>query len=487
MRFRNLLIISLLIVVGCQQQVKEKSPNFIVFIADDVSWNDIGCYGNEIVQTPNIDRIASEGVRFDNAFLTASSCSPSRISIITGRYPHNTGAAELHTEPSVDFSTIPKILKQKGYYTGQAGKWHMGEIIKSGFDTIHEKRSINGDGGEEHWVDCLKERNKEKPFFFWFAGYDAHRIWGPNEFSGTHSSKEIITPHTLVNGDGTKTDLAKYYDEIKRFDHYIGEVEKELKQQGVLDNTVIIILADNGRPFPRDKTRVYDSGMKTPFIIKWSNGIKNQGSICNSLISSIDLAPTLIEIAGIDKPDSFMGYSFKSLLGNADKKIREYVFAEHNWHDHEAHERMVRTERYLYLINSRPQFSNQGPADAIRSESFTELKEVNKKGELNAMQADIFMAPRPPEELFDCINDELQIKNLASNEEYKDIRNDLRGVLSKWIMATGDNIPNNLTSDWYSRITGLKVKEGFGIRGEMPGEANNATEINSDIGHIISR
>ena len=465
--------------VSCRQPAKSVQPNFIVFIADDISWDDFGCYGNQSVQTPNIDRMADGGLRFDQAFLTASSCSPSRISIMTGRYPHNTGAAELHTEPPYNFATIASKLKENGYFTGQAGKWHMGSKIKSGFEVIQEQRAINGDGGEDYWIPLLKSRDKDKPFFLWLASYDAHRVWGPNDFAGSHDPSALIPPPTLASGDSTRLDLASYYDEIKRFDFHIGAVEQELKQQGVLDNTVIIIMADNGRPFPRDKTRVYDSGMKTPFIVKWNRGVSNPGDVCRSLISAIDIAPTLLDISGIEIPASFQGKSFKSLLKSPQDEFREYVFAEHNWHDHEAHERMVRTEEYLYLLNSRPAFANQGPADAINSPAFRELVDLKGKGLLTAAQKDIFMAPRPAEELYDCRKDPLQLNNLAFDKAFDQTLNDLRRVLKDWMEATGDNIPVNLTRDWYSRTTGQRIDTAYQVRGEMPGEANKAITINN--------
>ena len=479
-RFSGFIYLLLLIIhTGCDEVSEPEQPNFIIFIADDISWDDFGCYGNKLVQTPNIDRIASEGLRFNHAYLTASSCSPSRISIMTGRYPHNTGAAELHTEPSVDFATIASKLKEKGYFTAQAGKWHMGTKIKDGFDIIQDKRKINGDGGEDYWTQLLKSRDKDKPFFFWLASYDAHRIWGPNDFSGAHNPSAIVPPPTLASGDSTKMDLASYYDEIKRLDFHIGAVEQELKDQGVLDNTTIIIMADNGRPFPRDKTRVYDSGMKTPFIIKWSSGIDNPGNSCNSLISSIDIAPTILDLSGIEIPASFQGQSFKSLLKQPRNKFRQYVFAEHNWHDHEAHERMVRTKDYLYVLNSRPGFPNQGPADAINSMSFRELVRLNDNGLITAAQKDIFVSPRPEEELYDCRKDPLQLNNLALNKDSDQTLSDLRKVLKDWMDDTGDNIPKRLTQDWYTRTTGKRIDAAYQIRGEMPGEANNAVNINS--------
>lgn len=477
--------------VGQQDHSPRAKPNVIVFIADDVSAADLGAYGNPFVHTPNIDHLAANGMKFNNAFLTTSSCSPSRISIITGRYPHNTGAAELHTEPEVAFESISSRLKDNGYYTGQAGKWHMGRLLKRGFDQIFEKRSENGDGGEHMWIPSLKKRDKNKPFFFWFASYDAHRTWGPNQFSNTHNPEKIEVPRTLINNDSTRIDLSKYYDEIKRWDFYIGKVITELKRQHVFENTIIIVMSDNGRPFPRDKTRMYDSGLRTPLIVHWPRKIE-EGMESNSLISSIDIAPTILDASGLESPESFQGKSFKKILNNPDMNFRKYVFAEHNWHDYEAHERMVRTKNYLYILNSRPNLTNQGPADAVNSPSFRSLVRAKEEGALTLLQTDIFLSPRPTEELYEIINDSIQSSNLLNDEKVTYdpelnqktlcdplVRNELNKILKEWMEDTGDDIPRKLTKDWYTRDTGKKIEGKFGIRGEMPGEKNEAQYNNA--------
>ena len=200
---------------------KKYPPNLIVFIADDVSWDDLGCYGNEYVQSPNIDLLAKDGIVFKNAYLTTSSCSPSRNSIITGRYPHNTGAAELHSMPPIDMISLPEILKSKGYFTLQAGKFHMGDYAIRGFDEVHDDKIINGKGGEEYWEEAIENTPNDQPFFMWFASYDAHRTWGENQFTGTHNVNEIKVPEYLIDGPETRLDLVNYYDEITRFDYYI--------------------------------------------------------------------------------------------------------------------------------------------------------------------------------------------------------------------------------------------------------------------------
>ena len=456
---------------------QHRPPNVIIFIADDISWNDFGCYGNSVVQTPNIDKLAESGITFTNFYLTASSCSPSRNSILTGRYPHNTGAAELHTEPPLAMLSFPELLRKHNYYSVQAGKFHMGKYALRGFDKTYEKLEEVGNGGEAMWVHSIKERPKDKPFFAWFASYDAHRDWGPNEFSETHDPTTITPPIYLSDDLETKSDLAKYYDEIKRLDFYIGKVVKELEEQKALDNTLIIVMSDNGRPFPHSKTRLNDRGMKTPFIMHWPAMIKGK-SECNSLVSVIDIAPTIMELVGINTPEQFQGYSFNRLIKEPDAKFRNYVFAEQNWHDYEAHGRMVRDEDFMYILNSRPNNPQIGPADAVSSPSHKALEELNKKGKISPIQADIFVTPRSKEELYDCNQDTLQFHNIASITQYNERLDELRNILKDWMLETGDDIPEHLTKDWYLKEPGYIKTEFHNKRGVMPGATKNATENN---------
>jgi arylsulfatase A-like enzyme len=302
---------------------------------------------------------------------------------------------------------------------------------------------------------------------------------GPNPFSGTHDSTKVTPPNYLVNGQKTKTDLAHYYDEIARFDDYIGLVVAELKQQNALENTLILIMADNGRPFPHSKTRVNDRGMQTPFIAFWPKGIANEPQICNGLVSAIDIAPTILELAGAKIPKTVQGVSFAKLLKNPEKPFRNYVFAEHNWHDYEAHERMVRTKDFLFILNSRPEFTNLGPADAVGSPSYAELSALKDDGKLSAEQVEIFIQPRPSEELYFNLNDKNQFNNLAFQEKYKEKQMELKLVLLEWMKETGDNIPENLTAGWFEKVPGYVKTPQHGIRGEMPGKATNATENNN--------
>lgn len=454
-------------------------PNFIIFIADDVSWNDIGCYGNKDVKTPTIDKLADRGMKFTNVYLTASSCSPSRNSIFAGRYPHNTGAAELHTQPPGNMISFPAVLKDNGYYCAFSGKFHAHDYITPAFDVISKDYEEIGNSGSDSWVETLKNRPENKPFFMWFASLDAHRGWGKNRFSGTHNPDSLDVPFYLANGPETRKDLAQYYDEVYRFDYRVGEVMKVLAEQNAVDNTFIVIMADNGRPFPHSKTRVNDRGMKTPFIISWPLKINDEGSVCSSLVSAIDIGPTILNLAGAEIPAAMQGKSFQNLIQNPMDKFRNYVFAEHNWHDYEAFERMVRSENFMLIYNANPHLPNMGPADAIGSPSHQELVMLKNKGELSAIQTDVFVTPRPKEELYDYRKDPLQLLNLASVPAYNDTLIAMRNILIQWMTETGDYVPENLTRSWFLREPGYKKTEHHGQRGEMPGSRKKAAEIDN--------
>lgn len=451
-------------------------PNILLIIADDVSVSDFGCYGNPNIRTPNIDRLAKNGLRFTNAYLTTSQCSPTRCSIITGRYPHNTGAPELHTALPDGQIMFPTMLKKAGYHNVAAGKWHMGDYAKGAFDKVLE----GGVGGEENWVESLQQRPKEKPFFMWFASYDAHRSWQYDSEAKPHSPEDAVIPPYLIDTPESRKDMAMYYDEIQRLDRYVGLVVNELKAQGVLENTCIIFMADNGRPFPRCKTRLYDSGIKTPFIIHWPEQLNKQGVVSNSLLSAIDIAPTILELAGLNTPQSFQGISISPLINDPKSSVRDYVFAEHNWHGQIAHERMVRHGDYVYIRNAHPQFPQICRLDAQCPQE--ELREMAKLGKLTKAQMDPLLELRPSEELFNVATDPHQLINLADLSMHQVTLKLLQEAMDEWQEKTGDTTPalKEAIPDRWNRRTGERLFEGSRPpSGILPGEVTNASKVNN--------
>lgn len=442
------------------------SPNFIFFITDDISFDDLGCYGNPVVRTPNLDRMAGEGLVFDNAYLTTSSCSPSRCSMITGRYPHNTGAPELHTALPGGLFVYPEALMAAGYYTVLSGKHHMGDQVDHAF---HKISKGGGPGGEGDWVEILRDRPKDKPFFFWFASNDAHRRWQHNDQAPEYDPDLIRVPPYLFDGPLTRKDLAEYYHEVSRTDTVAGDLMKELQRQGITGATYFIYIADNGRPFPRCKTRLYDSGIKTPLIIRRPGVI--QPGRTTSLVSSIDISATVLEVAGLDKPASVQGVSLVPILKDPKATVRDYVFAEHNWHVYQSHERMVRQGKWMHIRNAWPERMNRCVESDDKFPAGAELWEARERGALRPEQMDIFGKPRAREELYNVEADPHQLHNLAGLPAYADVLKKLRAVLDRWIGETGDTVPANPTRD--------RSEGGGDDRGEFPGAARNATRINA--------
>ncbi len=453
----------------CQQiLVAAEPPNFVFIITDDISAEDLGLYGNHVVPTPNLNRIAELGLVFENAYLTASSCSPSRNSIITGRYPHNTGAPEIHMKLPEEQLTFVELLKDVGYHTVLSGKNHMAPPNQLGF---HEF-STSYPAGSENWIQHLRDRPKNRPFFFWFASIDAHRDWQVNEKGKVYQPKDMTVPPYMYDGPQTRIDLTGYYHEINRIDHYVGLVVEELKKQGILENTFLIFLSDNGRPFPRSKTYLYQAGIRTPLLVC---GPEVAAGRTQSLVSSLDLAPTILELAGVARPRNFQGVSFTKVLNNHNAVVREVAFAERNWHRYSVHERMVRMGDWLYIRNNWPNKRNlSGESDPHQFPAAQELWSMLDKGQLTSAQALITRLPQPAEQLFNLRKDPHNLVNVLNDHGNTAVLSVMRLLLTKWTNETGDSIPDDPTPDKATLNGELLEWE----RREIPGETTNADRIN---------
>ncbi|HWC88555.1 MAG TPA: sulfatase [Pirellulales bacterium] len=436
----------LLPAVAAAQTSLPPRPNFIVFIADDLSWDDCGAYGRPQVGTPNIDRLARDGLRFDSAFLTCSSCSPSRASILTGRYPHNTGAEQLHWPLPAEQTMVSEPLRSVGYWTAAAGKWHLGKAAKGKFDLVAEGRA-------DQWLPALKKRPAGKPFFLWLASTDPHRPYKPGATEPPHDPSKVVVPPYLPDVPETRQDLADYYDAISRLDRDMGEVLAELDHSGAAYNTFIVFLSDNGRPFPRCKTTVYDSGIKTPFIIRWPRQVRPDG-ISASLVSSIDIAPTMLELAGVAPSSKFQGVSLVPVLSDTTANVRSSIMAEHNWHDYTSYDRAVRTDRFKYIRNGYLDLPLTPPADAVSSPTFQAMRRLQAEGKLTAAQQVCFQTPRPAEELYDVGRDPHELHNLAADPRNTSELAELRKLLDEWQQQTHDCMPAVRTPDEFDRQTG---------------------------------
>jgi len=450
-------------------------PNFVLILADDMAWDDLGAFGNKSVRTPNLDRLAAEGMAFEQAFLTTSSCSPSRASILTGRYPHQTDAEQLHWPVPESQLTFVQQLRTAGYWTAAAGKWHLGEAMRDRFDVVREvdtsgfqlpaNAAANADAGFvetssgvarsgcSEWVPLLRDRPTDKPFFLWLAAVDPHRPYDEGIIENPHSPEDVVLPPYHPDTPLVRRDYARYYDEITRLDRFIGAVLDELTEQVVVENTLVMFLSDNGRPFPRDKTTLYDSGIRTPLIIRWP-AVVEAGSRCTQLVSSVDIASTFLGIAGIKPGPRFVGKDFTPLLKGEDVEIRDAIFAEKNWHDYEDRSRAVRDKKFKYIANHYNDLPGTPPADAARSDTFREMQRLLREGTLPDIQSTCFVAPRPAEELYELTKDPFELHNLAADPAYRDTLDRLRVEYQQWQRLTKVRRPAWRTPDEFDRKTG---------------------------------
>ncbi len=467
------LLVATIVSTTVWAQAQDERPNIVLMIADDMAWNDCLVYGHPTIQTPNLARLASEGLTFDRAFLTTSSCSPSRASIITGRYPHAADAEELHWPVPAEQVTFVEALKAAGYHTAAAGKWHLGNALKERFDEVrgadpsgfqlptgpdagNALLAIEGDGARQsgcgQWIPTLRERPRDKPFFLWLAAVDPHRDYRDGIIPEPHRPEDAIVPPFLPNTPEVRRDLARYYDEIGRLDAFVGLVLDELDAQGIADNTLVIFISDNGRPFPRCKTTIYDSGVKTPMIARWPQRITPE-TRTGALVSTVDFAPTLLSLAGLEPLDSFQGVDFSPIFDDPQARVRDAVYSERNWHDYAARARAVRTERFRYIRNEDQDFPLTPPADAVRSPTFREMLRLRDLGQLTLAQRDCFLTDRPFEELYDLETDPYELHNIVGDPRYARVLEDLRDQLDAWKRRT-DDVERPLSPDEFNRETG---------------------------------
>ncbi|MEZ6068225.1 MAG: sulfatase-like hydrolase/transferase [Planctomycetaceae bacterium] len=295
------------------------------------------------------------------------------------------------------------------------------------------------------------------------AATDPHRDYQAGAIDPPHTSDDVIVPPIFPDTLPVREDVALYYDEISRFDDYIGKVVRKLSEQGALDETFILFISDNGRPFPRCKTTVYEDGVRTPFIVRFPPLVK-AGGISQSVVSTVDIAPTILELAGLSPaavlPDRLQGSSFAAVLRDPSQSTREFAFSEHNWHDYRAFERGVCDGRFRLVRNWLTDLPCTPPADAVRSPTYAEMQRLRQSGELTEPQRLVFDTPRRKVELYDVDRDPNCLHDLADSEEHRGDLRRLRTALDAWQVETHDEFPADaLTPDRFDRETGRPIAQ----------------------------
>ena len=285
----------------------------------------------------------------------------------------------------------------------------------------------------------------------WLASLDPHREYSEGALDPPHRVEDVIVPAHLPDTPEVREDLRLYYDEIGRLDQYVGKVMAKLKEQDVDENTVVLFISDNGRPFPRDKTTLYDGGVRTPWIVRWPGSIQ-AGETTNALVSSVDIASTFVELAGGSFDSE--GKSFAAVLKDPQLGHREFAFAEDHWHDFEDHSRSLMTQQYKLIRNDYIDLPPTPSADAGRGLSWQAMLKLHADKQLPLHQQTCFLAPRAPWELYDLQRDPGELVNVITHPAYASVRKRLQQAMVDWTEETKDFIPTKRTPDEFDRITG---------------------------------
>jgi arylsulfatase A-like enzyme len=430
------VLIGLLCAEGALADEESIQPNILVLLADDAGWDDSTAYGNPRIRTPNIERLAESGMAFSRAFVMSPQCSPSRASMLTGLYPHQTGAEDLHEPIPADVTILPTYLEAEGYFTGSMLKRHVGRAASEQFDWYSYRLGR---------FAAFLEQADGRPFFLWVGFMDPHRPYLRGTIDVPHDPANVRVPAHLVDSPETRRDIARYYDEITRMDEWIGWFLDELERRGLRENTIIIYLSDNGAAFPRAKGSLYDTGVRIPYIWSWPAEIEPD-SWHHRVASTIDLAPTLLDAAGAEVPASMEGRSILPVLrarGDAASRGggREAVFTQRNWHGTEDHIRSVRTENFKLIINMYEDRPFGLPPDIAQSDSWKALRARKEAGRLSPLQRLNFALPRPPVEFYDLRIDPHEYNNRAWEDSYAEQQQRLFRLLDDWMSRTADFPP----------------------------------------------
>jgi len=454
----TLISIPLLFSIVCAAQsemsdkkVYQSKPNVVLFLSDDTNWFDIEPYDrmydytphNAI--TPNLMKLAKQGMLFTSAFTSTALCSPTRQQLYTGLFPVRNGAYPQHSVANKGTKSVVHYFKDLGYRVALAGKRHIAPQSVYPFEFVGEDiRGIEGTTtfGIEG-VEAFIKRDNSQPFFLIIASNNSHGPWTRGDRS-LYDADKLNVPSFLVDSPEFRKNLVNYYAEITDLDKEFGLVDEVLKRNNEYSNTITIFTSEQGSGMPFAKYTTYDAGLKTAFMVRWPDKIE-AGSVTDSMIQYVDVVPTLIEAAKGKVPNNIDGKSFISILKGSKEEHREYTYGVHTTRNvlegNDYPIRSVRSKNYKLILNLmyESEFSNLTTA-SLKKEQGTlwEWQQLGIKGEQWAKARVDFYLRRPAVEFYDVINDPFETHNLASNKKYQPIIKKHMAELARWMKQQGD-------------------------------------------------
>lgn len=450
-------------------------PNIVMIVADDHGLDALGCYGNPVIKTPHLDALAADGTRFTSAFCTTASCSPSRSVILSGQHNHRNGMYGLqhddhHFQSYDNVKSLPGLLAQAGYRTARIGKFHVAPEVAYAFQTVLSAGAANDPSTIGRSPVQMAEQTRgvieakdERPFFLYFASDDPHRANAvlpggkptfdtypkPNSFGNRpegypditpvrYRPEEVRVPPFLPDTPATRAELAEYYQAVSRLDQGVGRLIALLKAAGKYDSTLILYLSDNGAAFPGAKTTLYDPGMRLPFLVRIP-GRKNPGAAQDAMISWVDLAPTLLDVAGGPvTAGMFDGRSFRAGLDGQRLTGWDEVYASHTFHEITMYYpmRVIRTRDFKLIMNLASELTYPSALDLIKSPTW--ISATQSGGKMFGARTVEAYLHRPRFELYDLGRDPNEVVNLADQPQHRKLQAELIEKLKAFQTATKD-------------------------------------------------
>jgi len=445
-----------------------QKPNILLVLSDDHSYPFLSCYGDSNVKTPTLDRFAAGGMKFHRFFTAAPQCVPSRAALMTGRSPVAARITRFTSPLARDEITFPELLReQAGYFTGICGRtFHLdGSVGPQGSATgeLLAKHNLRTFADRVDFLNTCPDREvatqlgvfldrkpTDKPFFMWANFSDPHHVWNaPAEFRPDPASVKL--PAHWPDLPGMREQLADYCAEVNRLDRTLAGVLEVLEKRGLLDQTLVIFIGDNGAALPHGKGSLYDPGANVPCLVRWP-GVVKAGGESRALLSGEDLAPTLLEAAGLPPHSRMSGVSFLPLLKGEPFTPRKHIFVERGPHgsapvtvnmSNNGYDlaRAVRSDRYKFIYNCTP-WIPYAPVDSAGGAAWTQIQAAHSDGRLApGLCATYFTAPRPVYELYDLEVDPSELNNLSGKAELAAVEQELCVALAEKMILDFDYLP----------------------------------------------
>jgi N-sulfoglucosamine sulfohydrolase len=411
-----------------------KKPNFLFVIADDMTHRDIGCYGGQ-AHTPNIDRLATEGMRFTRCFQTAPMCSPTRHNIYTGLYPVKSGAYPNHTFAKDGTKSVAHYLKKLGYRVGLSGKTHISPKEVFPFEYSGSKNP-DFEKIDTMFAECKKA---DTPFCLFACSNEPHTPWNKGDKSRYPVDKIKLPPY-FVDTPETREGMSRYLAEITYYDWQVGELLKLLEKHGLAENTMVMVVSEQGASLPFGKWTCYDTGLQSAMVVRWPGKVKT-GVTTEAMVEYVDVLPTFVQAAGGKPAKVLDGKSFVPVLTGKAQKHKDLVYGLMTTRgiingSESFGIRSVRSGQFKYIWNFTPEIPFRNAC--LKSKEFQSWVKAAEAGDQDAAEKVRRYQNRPGEELYDVTKDRYEWTNLATDPKFAEIKSELRAHLDDWMKQQGD-------------------------------------------------